>query len=93
VREGICEDRQHTINDVLRRVKEDVERKCPDRYRTLDCLLHHADAPTLTAWSVKQFLIEKNWAAVPHPALIPDLALCVFLVFLKVRITLKGRKF
>ena len=78
MREGICEDRRLTINDVLRRVQEDVERKRPDRCRTLDCLLHHDDAPSLTAWSVKQFLIENNWAAVPRPALIPDLDPCVF---------------
>ena len=59
------------------RVKEDVERKRPDRCPTLDFLLHHDDAPSLTAWSVKQFLIENNWTAVPYPALIPDLDLSV----------------
>jgi hypothetical protein len=77
VNEGICEDRRHSINDVLRLLKEDVERKHPDRCRTLDWLLHHDDALSLTAWSVKQFLIENNWTAVPHPALIPELAPCV----------------
>jgi hypothetical protein len=83
--EVIYEDRRHTIKDV-RRIH-------PGIWRALGWLLHHDDAPALTALSVEQFLTEKNVTAVPHPTLLPDLAPCVFLVFLKMRSQLKGRKF
>ena len=42
---------------------------------------------------VWQFLSNKNITVCPHPPYSPDLALCEFWLFPKVKMTMKGKRF
>uniref|UniRef100_A0A7M4EV86 Tc1-like transposase DDE domain-containing protein n=1 Tax=Crocodylus porosus TaxID=8502 RepID=A0A7M4EV86_CROPO len=55
--------------------------------------LHHDNAPSYTAVSIQEFLAEKNIPVIPHPPFSPDLAPCDFLLFPKIKMKLKGRRF
>jgi transposase len=58
-----------------------------------DWLIHRDNAPARTALSVQRFLARNNKAVVPHPPYSPDLAPSDFFFFLKIKMTLKGRRF
>jgi hypothetical protein len=45
---------------ILRRLKGDMARKRPDKWRTNNWVLHHDNAPAHTALTVNQFLSSKN---------------------------------
>ena len=47
--------------------------------------LHHDNAPAHTALSIHQFLTEKNIATLEHHPYSPDLALCDFFLFPKIK--------
>jgi hypothetical protein len=53
-------------------------------------LFHHDNAPTHTSFFTKEFLTKNNTILVPHS---PDLALCNFSLFSRVRTKLKGSHF
>jgi len=46
--------------EVLKRLRDAVLRKCPELWRSGEWLLHHDNAPTHTALSVRQFLTKKR---------------------------------
>jgi histone-lysine N-methyltransferase SETMAR len=79
--------------DVLKRLRENMRRKRPDKWRTNNWLLHQDKAPAHTALAVQQFLASKNITVVPHPPYSPDLAPCDFFFFPKTKIKLKGQRF
>jgi hypothetical protein len=88
----------HTVNakfycDVLRRLRENMSRKRPGKWRTNNWVLHHDNAPAYTALAVQHFLASKNMTVVPHLPYSPDLAPCDFFLFPKMKIKLKGRRF
>ena len=56
-------------------------------------ILHHDNAPTHTALSVKQFLVLKEITTLHHPPYSPDLAPCNFVLFPKLKGILKGTRF
>ena len=56
-------------------------------------MLHHDNAPCHTATSVIEFLAKKGIPVVPQPPYSPDLSLCDFLLFPKLKFHLKGRHF
>ena len=56
-------------------------------------IIHHDNAPCHTSLLVGQFLSNKNTAVCPHPPYSPNLAPCHFWLFLKVKITTKGKRF
>jgi len=58
-----------------------------------DWVLHHDNAPAHTALSIWEFLVKKNIPVLPHPPYIPDLALCDFYLFSKLKLKLKGHHF
>jgi hypothetical protein len=84
---------QHYYLEVLKRLREQVPRKRPERWRNQDWLLQHDNAPALTALSMQRFLAPKNMAVVPHPPYSPDLAPCDFFLFSRMKSKLKGRHF
>ena len=56
-------------------------------------ILHHNNAPTHTALSVREFLATKQIAVLEHPAYSPDLASNYFFLFPNIKEILKGRHF
>jgi hypothetical protein len=53
--------------DVLMRLREDMRRKRPGKWRTNNWVLHHDKTSAHTALAVLQFLASKNMTVVPHP--------------------------
>jgi len=57
-------------------------------------MLHHDNAPCHAAVSINEFLAEKkNIPVVPQPSYSPDLSLCDFFLFPRLKNHLKGRHF
>ena len=56
----IKEDRRRRVNDVRRRLRENIERKRTAEGRTQDWLLHHANMPNRTGPSVQLLVTENN---------------------------------
>ena len=79
--------------DILRRLREDMRRKRPGKWRTNNWVLHHDNAPAHTALAVQHFLASKDMTVVPHPPYSTDFAPCDFFLFPKMKIKLKGRRF
>ena len=79
--------------EVLRRLREKVQRHRPQLWRELTWLLHHDNAPSHTAVLIHQFLVKNKVAVIPHPLYSPDLAPCDFFLFPKMKLKLKGRRF
>jgi hypothetical protein len=53
----------------------------------------HGNAPVHTALSVQRFLVAKKMVVVSHPSYSPDLVLCDFFLFPRLKSKLKGRRF
>jgi len=49
--------------------------------------------PAHTALSIREFLVKKNIPVLPHPLYSPDLALCNFYLFPKLKLKLKSHHF
>lgn len=62
VHQAIHMDQWHTMNNVIRHLRQDVGRK-----HTLVLLQHHDNKPANTALSVTQFLTEHKWHRYPAP--------------------------
>ena len=75
--------------DVLRRLRENVRRKRPQKWQNQNLIIHHDNAPAHRSFKVSQFL-AKNMTVVPHPPYSPDLAPCDFFLFPKLKLRLKG---
>jgi hypothetical protein len=52
---------------------------------------HYENTPAHYALSVYKFLAKNKMTVIPHPPYSPDLESCEFLLFLKLKILLKGR--
>jgi hypothetical protein len=67
--------------EVLKRLRESIRRKRPDKWKNKNWFLHHDNAPAHTSLVVRQFLVSKNTTVIPHPhPYSPDLAPCDFSV-------------
>ncbi len=84
--------------DLLRRLKENIRRRRPelwqmkeDGYRTFQ--LHHDNAPSHTAILTLALIGESHIDMVPHPLYSPDLAVCDFFVFPRLKAELRGHRF
>jgi len=53
--------------EVLRRLRENVQRKRPELWRSGNWFLYHDNAPAHTALSVIRYLASLGWTVVPHP--------------------------
>jgi len=78
--------------DVLRRVRENIRRKRPEKWRNDSWAVHNYNAPAQASF-VGQFLVSAKTTAIPHPPYSPDLATCDFFLFPKMKLKLKGRHF
>ena len=80
---------QTFYREVLERLRKRVARVRPSIARTW--VLHHDNAPCHTAVSINEFLAEKIIPVVPQPPYSPDLSLCDFFLFPRLKNHLKGR--
>jgi len=79
--------------DVLRRLRETVRRKRPQKWRNQNLIIHHDNAPAYRSFKVSQFLAKNNMTVIPYPPYSPDLAFCDFFLFPKLKLRMKGRTF
>jgi len=77
--------------DVLERLQKRVQRVRKDIAD--NWVLHHNNVPAHTALSIREFLVKKNIPVLPHPLYSPDLALCNFYLFPKLKLKLKSHHF
>ena len=90
--------RGQTVNkeyyiQVQRRLREAIRKKRPDLWKNNSWLFHHDNAPTHTSLLVREFLAKNITVTMPQPPYSPDMAPCDFFLFLKIKRTLKGRRF
>ena len=67
--------------EVLRRLRESVHRKQPEKWRDGDWILHHDNAPARTSHLAQQFLAKHGTAQLQQPSYSPDLTRCDFFLF------------
>jgi histone-lysine N-methyltransferase SETMAR len=79
--------------EVLKRLREGIRRKPPDKWKKNNWFLHHDNAPAHTSPVVRQFLTSKNITVITHSPCSPDLAPCDFFLFPKMKLRLKERRF
>jgi len=79
--------------DILRRLRENVWRKRPQKWQNLNLIIHNDNAPAHRSFKVSQFLAKNNMTVIPHPLYSPDLAPCDFFLFPKLKLRMKGRRF
>ena len=78
--------------EVLRRLRESVRRKRPEKWDG-DWILHHDNAPAHTSHLVQKFLAKHGTAQLQQPPYSPDLAPCDFFLFPRLKKVLKGHRF
>ena len=78
--------------DVLRRLRENMRRKRPQKWQNQNLIIHHDNAPAHRSFKVSQFLAKNNMTVVPQPPYSPDLAPWFFF-FPKLKLRMKGRRF
>jgi hypothetical protein len=78
---------------VLRRLRGNIRRKLPDKWRNNSWTLHHENALAHTSLIVQQFLASTNTTVIPHPPYSPDLAPCDFCPFPKMILKLQWQCF
>ena len=62
----------------VRRLRESVRRKQPEKWRDGDWILHHDNVPAHTSHLVQPFLAKHGTAQLQQLPYSPDLALCDF---------------
>jgi len=75
--------------EVLRRLRENIRRKHPDKWRNNSWALN-CDNALAHASLVRQFLASTKTTVIPHPPYSTDLAPCDFFLFPKTILKLKG---
>ncbi|UYV60191.1 hypothetical protein LAZ67_1000343 [Cordylochernes scorpioides] len=84
---------QEVYLGIMRRLREAVRLKRPERWQNNDWILHVDNAQPHTAHVVLQFLAKHSTIQIPHPPYSPDLAPNDFFLYPKLKMKLKGRKF
>jgi hypothetical protein len=79
---------QHCYLEIFTMLREAARWRRPDA-----SILHHDNAPAHDALAVREFLANKSILKLDHPLYLPDLALCDFWPFSKLKTALKGHKF
>ena len=79
--------------DLLRRLRENVRHKRPQKWQNQKLIIHHDNALAHRSFKVLQFLAKNSMTVVPHPPYSPDLAPCDFFLFPKLKLQMKGRRF
>jgi len=68
----------------------DVRRKRPQKWQNQNLIIHHDNAPAHRSFKVLQFLAKNKMTVIPHPPYSPDLALCDFFLFPKLKLRMRG---
>ncbi|UYV80101.1 hypothetical protein LAZ67_18001701 [Cordylochernes scorpioides] len=76
---------QHYYLDVLRRLREPVRQKRPEKWHQKNWLLHHDNARPHTAVTVPLYLTKHGIALLPQPPYSPDLLPTTFSFTLKLK--------
>jgi histone-lysine N-methyltransferase SETMAR len=76
--------------EIMKQLYEPMHRKRPELWPG-DWILHHDNVPAHKELSVKQFLLQKSITEMEHTPSSPDLAPNDFLMFPKIKPTLKGQ--
>jgi histone-lysine N-methyltransferase SETMAR len=79
--------------DVLRKLRDNVRRKRPQKCQNHTLIIHHDNAPAHMSFKFSQFLAKNKMTLIPHPPYSPDLASCEFFLFTKLKLRTKGRRF
>jgi len=79
--------------EVLRRLRESVRRKRQEKWRDVDWILHHYNAPAHTSHLVHRFLAKRGTAQLQQPPYSPDLAPCDFFLFPRLKKVQKGHRY
>nr|CAH7722444.1 unnamed protein product [Callosobruchus chinensis] len=97
VNEIVRKDRRLSLRMIsdLSNIDRETVRKIlhEDLKMTKVCAKMQNNAPAHNALSVKQFLAKKSIPVLEHPPYSPDLALCGFYLFPKIKSSLKGTRF
>jgi len=76
----------------VRRLRESLRRKRPEKRRDGDWILHHDNTPAHTSHLVQQFLAKHGTAQLQQAPYSPDLAPCDFFLFPRLKKVLKGHR-
>ena len=71
---------QHIYKDVLWRLMRSVREKRQELWNEKSWVLHHDNAPSHSALSIREFLAKNNIAVMDQPPYSPDLASCDFFI-------------
>ena len=66
--------------DVIIRLRENVRRKRPQKWRNQNFIIHHDNVPAHSSFKVSQFSAKNNMTVIPQPTYSPDLAPCDYVV-------------
>jgi hypothetical protein len=84
---------QVNCKEVLTAFHERVRRKRPEMWKNGSWILHHDSTLAHNTLSLKTFLGKHKIPILEHPPYAPDLALCDFFLFSKIKPALKGTHF
>ena len=84
---------QVTYLAILRRLRESVRKKRPEKWHNKDWFIHFDNARPHMAGSVLSFLAKNNTLLLPQPPYSPDLSPNDFFLYPKLKSTLKGKRF
>ena len=79
--------------NALRRMREKIQHKYPDKWHNNSWPLHHDNALAHTSLVVQQFLASTKTTFIPHPPYSLDLAPCDFFPIPKDEIEAQGAMF
>jgi transposase len=79
--------------EVMQRLREAVRKKRPDAWQENRWMLQHDKGPSHSSFFVRDILAKHATTVLPQPPYSPDLAPADFLLFPKLKSTLKGRRF
>jgi len=79
--------------DILRRLRNAVRRKRPEKWRTNSWFLHQYNAPAHRSVLVNGFLSQNTETTLEHPLCSPDLSGFNFYLFTPMKSATKGRRF
>jgi len=79
--------------NVMKRLRAAVRRKRPEAWTNNSWMLHHDNAPAHASLLIRESFTKHETTVVPQPPYSPDLAPADFFLFLKLKSSLKGRRF
>ena len=77
--------------EVLKRLRDAIQRKRPELWRSGDWFFHHDNAPVHSALRTREFMAKHSITVLPHPPYSPDLVPCDFFLSPMLKRPLKGR--